>query len=94
MVPFVRGEILSQITRFEPPEFLEEDFHGTGMEGHLAYQFRPEAQGTTLIQRETVRWKGWQRPFERWIGAMLRRQCQKRLEGIKAVLESGWKVNP
>jgi hypothetical protein len=64
------------------------------MEGHLAYQSLAEAQGTRLIQRETVRWKGWQRPLERFIGAMLRRQCRKRLEGIKAALESGWKVNP
>lgn len=54
MLPFYRGEILSEITRYEPNEFLEEDFSGAGMKGHLAYQFLPENEGTLLIQRETL----------------------------------------
>jgi len=33
MLLFYQGEILSVITRFEPPEFLEEDFWGVGMQG-------------------------------------------------------------
>jgi hypothetical protein len=46
MLPFYRGEMLSEITRFEPNEYLEEDFRGAGMYGHLAYQFLPEKEGT------------------------------------------------
>lgn len=49
MLPFLRGEILSEITRCEPGRFLEEDFQGAGMQGHLAYQFLPEGEGTRLI---------------------------------------------
>ena len=38
MLPFVKGEIHSSITRYEPPKYLEEDFKGAGMIGHLAYE--------------------------------------------------------
>ena len=51
MLPFARGEMLSQITRFEPPRYLEEDFHGAGMRGHLAYEFVPDGDRTVLISR-------------------------------------------
>jgi len=39
MLPFYQGEIHSQITRYEPYEWLEEDYDGPGMRGHLSYQF-------------------------------------------------------
>jgi len=93
MLPFVRGEILSEITRFEPGEFLAEDFHGAGMVGHLAYQFLAEGGGTRLIQRETVSWRGLLRVFEPVIRLALARRLRERLAGIKTVLESGWVVN-
>jgi hypothetical protein len=57
MLPFYQGKIKSRITRIEPPEFLEEDFCGAGMQGHLAYQFISEGGGTRLIQRETIDYK-------------------------------------
>jgi uncharacterized protein YndB with AHSA1/START domain len=87
MLPFYRGEILSEITRFEPDEVLEEDFWGAGMEGHLAYQFLKEGQGTRLIQREALRYQGVLRLFEPVIRPILGRRLRERLEGIKAYLE-------
>jgi len=54
MLPLVRGEILSEITRYEPDRFLEEQFEGAGMRGHLAYEFVPCGNGTELIQRENL----------------------------------------
>ena len=93
MLPFVRGEIFSEITRFEPGQFLAEDFHGAGMVGHLAYQFLPEGGGTRLIQRETVSWRGLLKLLEPMIRLALSRGLRERLEGIKAILESGWVVN-
>jgi len=93
MLPFLRGEMSSEITRFEPHARLEEDFSGAGMVGHLAYQFLPEGQGTRLIQRETVRCRGLLRLCEPLIGRMLGRRLRWRLRGIKAVLESGYRVN-
>jgi len=89
MLPFVRGEILSVITHFEPGKRLEEDFEGAGMIGHLAYEFSPEDGGTRLIQRELVRTRGFTRLLEPFMKRMLSRQLWKRLETIKAVLESG-----
>ncbi|MFH2103626.1 MAG: SRPBCC family protein [Chloroflexota bacterium] len=92
MLPFVRGEILSEITRYEPDEFLEEDFWGAGMDGHLAYQFLEEGEGTMLIQRETLHWRGILRLFGPVIRPILGRQLRQRLEDIKADLESGFSV--
>lgn len=90
MLPFFRGEILSEITRFEASKFLEEDFEGAGMEGHLAYQFLPEGNGTRLIQRETIRCRGLLRIFEPIVKLILSRRLRERLVDIKEVLESGW----
>jgi len=92
MLPFVRGEILSVITHFEPGQRLEEDFEGAGMIGHLAYTFVPEAGGTRLTQQETVRMRGFLRLLEPVIERMLSRQLWRRLETIKAILEGGWSV--
>lgn len=88
MLPFVRGEILSVSTRFEPGEALEEDFAGAGFNGHLAYQFVPEGDGTRLIQRETMYAEGWRRIFEPVIQRTFLRRLKERLKTIKAVLES------
>jgi hypothetical protein len=92
MLPFLRGEIHSVITCFEPGQRLEEDFQGAGMTGHLAYTFVPEDGGTSLTQRETVRMRGALRAFEPLIERMLSRQLRRRLEDIKAILEGGWPV--
>ena len=88
MLPFYQGEILSVITHFEPPECLEEDFSGAGMQGHLAYQFLPEGDGTRLIQRETLECQGLLKVFEPLIKRFLGRKLKSRLEDIKAFLES------
>ena len=64
MLPFVRGEILSEVTCFVPGEALEEDYQGAGMIGHLAYQFLPEGDGTRLIQREKVAVRGFLKVLE------------------------------
>ena len=93
MLPFYRGSIDSEITRYEPDEFLEEDFEGPGMAGHLAYQFLPEGEGTRLIQRETLRYHGLLRLIEPLIRPGLGRRLQERLEDIQEILESGWIVN-
>jgi hypothetical protein len=92
MLPFYRGEILSEITRFEPNQHLEEDFRGAGMHGHLAYQFLPEKEGTKLIQHETLHYQGLLRFCEPLIRVILGRQLHERLEDIKADLESNFIV--
>jgi hypothetical protein len=93
MLPFLQGEILSEITHFEPSQRLEEDFAGAGMEGHLSYRFLPQGDGTKMIQRETLRLIGPLRILEPVIERMLAHRLILRLEEIKRVLESGWPVN-
>jgi hypothetical protein len=93
MLPLMRGEILSEITRYEPDRFLEEDFEGAGMRGHLAYEFVPHGGGTELIQRETLQPLGLLKLVGPLIQRMLSRRLHERLESIKVVLESGWRVN-
>jgi hypothetical protein len=88
MLPFVRGEILSEITRYEPSRYLEEDFAGAGMAGHLAYEILPEAQGARLIQREVLHAQGLLKPLAPIIGRVLAPRLQARLEAIRALLES------
>jgi len=92
MLPLVRGEILSVITRFETGAFLEEDFKGAGMSGHLAYQFLSEKTGTLLVQRETLVTVGLLNLVNPIIKLALGHQLERRLRGIKLVLESGWIV--
>ena len=92
MLPFYRGEILSEITRFEPNAYLEEDFRGAGMVGHLSYQFLPEKGGTMLIQCETLLYQGLLRFCEMLIRVILGRRLRERLEDIKAVLEGDLKM--
>ncbi|MBN1641964.1 MAG: SRPBCC family protein [Anaerolineae bacterium] len=92
MFPLVQGEIWSEITRYEPPCALEERFWGTGVEGHLAYEFRPEGEGTRLVQRETIRFKGLMAVIEPLIRPMFLARIEARLVGIRDDLESGWQV--
>jgi hypothetical protein len=93
MLPFVRGEILSEITRYEPPSHLEERFWGAGMQGHLAYEFAPSGEGTALVQRETLQPLGMLKLVEPLIKRMLYRKLRERLEAIQSILEDGWQVN-
>lgn len=92
MLPFYRGEILSEITRYEPNEYLEEDFIGAGMRGHLAYQFLAQNGGTTLIQRESLNCQGLLRLFEPLIGLVLERRLHERLALIKEIMDGGYTV--
>lgn len=87
MAPFVKGEIRSQLTRYEPDRALEEDFAGAGMEGHLAYELLPRGSGTRLLQHQTLEPTGALKLLAPIIRRMFARRLERRLEGIKAALE-------
>lgn len=89
MFPWLKGKIWSEVTRFEPPNFLEERFWGTGMRGHLAYQFKPHAGSTLLIQREALNLVGVLHLMEPLVMRLLLPRIEKRLDAIRAVLETG-----
>jgi len=88
MLPFVRGEIFSEITIYDPPNRLEESFHGSGMSGYLAYLFLAEKNGTKLIQRETLNFKGLLKLLHPLIRTVLSNKLKKRLIDIKDELEN------
>jgi len=88
MLPSYRGEILSEITRFRENETIEEKFRGAGMHGHLVYEFRSEGEGTTLVQKEMLRYHAILRLFEPLISRILGRRLRDRLAVIKSLLEN------
>ena len=90
MLPFVRAEILSVITAYDPGRCLAEDWAGGGMEGDLTYHFTPEAGATRLVQQETVRPRGLLKPLAPLIRLALGRALESRLQDIKQILEAGW----
>lgn len=89
MAPFVKSEMLSEITGFEPDSVLEERWAGGGMKGVLAYSFRPAGQGTELVQHVVIETHWLLRPFDAVISRMYARAARYRLDCIKAILETG-----
>ena len=89
MMPFVKGEILSKITRFEPGSVLEEEWVGGGMKGVLTYFFYPTKEGTELIQHVNLETLGLLKLFDAIISRTYAKAAQYRLDCLKAVLETG-----
>ena len=89
MMPFVSGEILSKITRFEPGSVLEEEWAGGGMRGILTYFFTPTNEGTELVQHVNIKTLGVLKPFDAIISRTYAKAAQYRLGCLKAVLETG-----
>ena len=89
ILPFVNGEILTEVVAFEPNRLLDCRFVAMGMPGELTYLFEPLEEATRVVQRESLRPSGWMRPFSPLIGAMFSRMVGKRLAGIQAYLDSG-----
>jgi hypothetical protein len=87
MLPLVRVEMMTEVTRHRPDECLEFTWRGGGMEGVLTYELEPHNGATRIRLHETVTPLG---PM-RLAGAFVRRSFQemlaKRLDGIKQVLE-------
>jgi len=89
MAPFVRCEILSEVTRYEEYSVLEEAWAGGGMRGLLTYFFQPAGQGTQLVQHVQIKTHWLMRLFERVIAKMYARAARYRLDCIKVILETG-----
>ena len=64
MLPGVRGEIRSTVTRCEPDGALGKDFEGARMRRHFAYAFVAEGGGTRRVQRQSLELAGWLRPLQ------------------------------
>ena len=88
MFPLIRGEMISEVTRYEPEECFQLTWQGGGMEGVLTYNFESHNGGTRLILHETITVKGIMALAQPMIHRMFHDALKKRLQGIKHVLES------
>lgn len=89
MAPFVRSEILSEVTRYEQGSVLEEKWSGGGMKGTLTYFFTAAGQGSELRQQVEIETHWLLRLFDPVIARMYARAARYRLDCIKAILETG-----
>jgi hypothetical protein len=87
-LPFVRVEMISEVTQYARNERIEIAWHGGGMEGVLTYCFESQNSATGLSLHETVMAKGLMRLAEPVIRRTFERMLVNRLHGIKRVLES------
>jgi hypothetical protein len=89
IAPFIKSEILSEITRYEQYSVLDETWIGGGMKGTLTYFFNTTGQGTTLIQHVEIETHWLLKPFDPVIAGTYAKAAQYRLDCIKAILETG-----
>jgi hypothetical protein len=89
LLPLVRGEIISEITGYDPPRRLDYRFVAfEKMDGELTYRFESTGEGVRVIQRHTLRPRGTLlKLLSPLIGATFSRAIDHRLRGIKKALE-------
>lgn len=87
MLPGLRGEILSEVTRCDPCRRLEEDYSGAGMRGHLAYELLQRPFGCRLVQHQTLEPLGALKLLSPMIERTFGRRLRDRLLAIKDELE-------
>jgi hypothetical protein len=88
LLPFITGEMLSEITRFEPEHCLGYRFSGLGMDGDLVYDFQAADGGTLVVQRQGLRPRGLLALFGPLIKASFGRVAGRRLLDIQSLLEN------
>lgn len=87
MMPFVKGEILSEITAFEFPRALEMTWSGPGMSGTDRYELDTHQYGTTLNHTKCTSFPGILRVLEPIMRKPLIPRLEQRLVDIKRILE-------
>ncbi len=89
MLPFFKGEMLSEITAFEPPRLLEMVWTGPAMTGRDRYELTEIQDGTQLVHQKWVSCPGLLRIMEPFMRKALFPRLEERLEAIKHGLEEG-----
>jgi hypothetical protein len=87
MLPFFKGEILSEITVFDPPVVLEMSWTAPGMKGMDRYELAAAHGGTALKHTKNTVCLGALRLLEPWMRGALIPRLEDRLVGIKRELE-------
>jgi hypothetical protein len=89
MLPFYKGEFVSEITAFEPPRLLENVWTGPGMTGRDRYELEEIQDGTKLLHQKWTSLRGMLRIMESIMRRALLPRLEERLAGIKRILEEG-----
>jgi hypothetical protein len=87
MMPFLKGEIISEITVFDFPRVLELTWKGAGMRGTDRYELEANQVGTTLKHSKHTSFLGILRVMEPVMRIPLIPRLEQRLVGIKHVIE-------
>ena len=87
MLPFFKGEFLSEITVFDPPRVLEMAWTGPGMAGTDRYELAEIEGGTKLHHAKYVSCPGLLRIMEPFMRRPLFSNLGRRLLAIKRGLE-------
>jgi hypothetical protein len=85
--PFASGEMISEVTHFEPGHCLGYQFSGLGMDGDLMYFLKEVAGSTEVVQRQSLQPRGLLKVFSPLLGRMFAAAAGHRLESIKGLLE-------
>jgi len=94
MMPFVKGEILSEITAFEFPRVLEMTWSGPAMSGTDRYELATHQYGTTLTHAKFTSFSGILRVLEPIMRKPLIPRLEQRLVDIKRMLEGQEEQEP
>jgi hypothetical protein len=89
MMPLIKGEIISEITAFDPPRVLEMAWRGPGMTGTDRYELAATQDGTTLNHTKCVSCPGILRIMEPFMRIPLIPRLEERLVDIRHLLEAG-----
>jgi Polyketide cyclase / dehydrase and lipid transport len=89
MLPFLKGEILSEYTAFDPPRVLEMAWTGPGMAGRDRYELEEIEGGTRLVHHKDTSARGLLRVVEPMMRRALLPRLEARLQAIKGLLEGG-----
>lgn len=87
MAPFVKGEILSEITEFKPFRVLEMSWQGPGMVGFDRYELEAIQNGTGLKHKKCTSFPSLLRIVEPLMRRPLINRLEQRLVAIKCLLE-------
>ena len=87
MLPFFKGEILSEITAFEPPRVLAMAWTAPGMKGTDTYELAPALGATNLKHTKKTVCLGALRLVEPFVRSALVPKLEGRLVGIKKEIE-------
>ena len=87
LLPFISGEMISEVTAFEPGCRLGYVFSGMGMDGDLVYSFRETSVGTEVVQKQRLYPRGMLKLLSPIIGRMFENAASSRLLIIKDLIE-------